>query len=464
MIILFGRSAISEFRKQKILGQVGKVIPGCQSVEARFVYFVDLEHALKNTLNEHQMDVLVQLLDAETSPIKDQQKRARHPIQRTVIPRLGTISPWATKATDIVHHCGLHNIRRIERGISWRFSGLSGGTSSNRHETLPITDNVLRAGGIYDPMTESILENLHDAEKLFAMQTPAPLVMIDLLNGGIDALKTANDEFGFSLSEQEQVYLLKSFKKLGRNPSDVELMMFAQVNSEHCRHKIFNADWRIDGIAQAQSLFSMIRHTHAQNSAGTLSAYNDNAAALEGSIAERLATDERHRYCFQAEEVHFTAKVETHNHPTAISPFQGAATGCGGEIRDEGATGRGGKPKAGLVGYSVSHLRLPDLPQPWEVAENKPQRIASPLQIMLEGPIGAAAFNNEFGRPSIVGYFRSFEQTHRQPDSPIQGVSDMAITSRLCWQEAWAIFAHQMSKNALFLRAHRLSFWEARRC
>ena len=414
MIIIPGASALSAFRQEKTLSRVRKVIPNCQSVEAKFIYFADIENAPENALDECEAYLLAQLLDvphfSPTSTEDQEYEAVDYRIQaRTVIPRLGTISPWSTKATDIVHHCGLNNIRRIERGVGWRFTAPSG----NREKfssSGEMSDNAIFAGLIYDPMTESILANPHQAEKLFTTETPTPRLIIDLLNGGLDALRTANDEFGFALSDAEQIYLLNSFAQLGRNPSDVELMMFAQVNSEHCRHKIFNADWIVDGVTQAQSLFAMIRHTHTQNSVGTLSAYHDNAAVLEGSLAERLATDSSHRYCFQHEAVHFTAKVETHNHPTAISPFAGAATGCGGEIRDEGATGQGGKPKAGLVGYAVSHLRLPNLPQPWEVPENKPERIASPLQIMLEGPLGAAAFNNEFGRPNIAGYFRSFEQ------------------------------------------------------
>ncbi|WP_423906677.1 phosphoribosylformylglycinamidine synthase [Candidatus Spongiihabitans sp.] len=423
MLVIPGLSAISEFRKEKAIGHLCKAMSNCPShrgilqisVDAKFVYFVDL----KNPLNEHEKGILAQLLNlgatdfiehsGKDNPVYlDGYSSSGTSQTRTVIPRLGTISPWATKATDIFHHCGLEQINRIERGTRWRFA-----VSGNQQ-----ISNKILAGVVYDPMTESILEDPRDAEKLFATEMPTPLVIIDLLGGGLKALKVANEKFGFALSAAEQSYLVDSFKSLGRNPTDVELMMFAQVNSEHCRHKIFNADWDIDGVSQAQSLFAMIRHTHTQNRAGTLSAYDDNAAVLEGSMAQRLAADGNdHGYRFQLEPVHFTAKVETHNHPTAISPFPGASTGCGGEIRDEGATGRGGKPKAGLVGYTVSHLRLPDLPQPWEATENKPERIASPLQIMLEGPVGAAAFNNEFGRPSIAGYFRSFEQVDHQPGS-----------------------------------------------
>ncbi len=421
MISIPGGSAISDFRKEKRLIRIQKVMPNCQSVAARFVYFADLEQPLE----EGAADILAQLLNADTltfatthGAAERNATEAENLLQTcTVIPRLGTISAWATKATDIVHRCGLDHIRRIERGVDWRFFGFRGNALDTEQRCLyrQAADSAALAGVIYDPMTESILADARDAERLFTTEMSAPLRIIDLLKGGRAALQEANDEFGFALSDEEQQYLLHRFKQLRRNPTDVELMMFAQVNSEHCRHKIFNADWHIDGIAQPQSLFAMIQHSHAQNRAGTLSAYHDNAAVLEGTMAERLAADgNSHCYHFQREAVHFTAKVETHNHPTAISPFSGASTGCGGEIRDEGATGRGGKPKAGLVGYSVSHLRLPDLPQPWEATENKPERIASPLQIMLEAPIGAAAFNNEFGRPNITGYFRSFEQVEWQ--------------------------------------------------
>ena len=406
MLIISGTSAASDFRKEKALEQIREIIPNCDSVEPKFIYFLDVA----GDLNQQQTEIANQLLNSDSGAGPDQfdddSKASSNTRCRFVVPRLGTISPWATKATDIFHHCGLDQVKRVERGIQWRLRMRDG---------CRISDDSMLAGVIYDPMTESILDAASQAEELFAVATPAPLVSVDLLDGGVDALRRANQEFGFALSEDELIYLVDSFNKLGRNPTDVELMMFAQVNSEHCRHKIFNADWKLDGVPQAQSLFAMIRHTHQQNSQGTLIAYSDNAAAIEGAMAQRWAPDvDSHRYTYQTEPIHFTAKVETHNHPTAISPFPGASTGSGGEIRDEGATGRGGKPKAGLVGYSVSHLRLPDLPQPWEAQERKPTRIASPLQIMLEGPIGAAAFNNEFGRPCITGYFRSFEQI---PDS-----------------------------------------------
>ncbi len=413
MLIVPGADALSEFRKQKILARIQEFAPSCVRIDAIHYYFIDNSE----TLLPRQHAIVAQLLNVDATavdatgvdaagdrPAVAVRSQGGPPLTRYVVPRLGTISPWSSKATDIFHLCGLGSIRRVERGIRWRFAGL---------DSLP---SESAAGVIYDPMTESLLDRERDTEALFVQSAPAPLAVIDLLAGGASALEAADRESGFALNREEQDYLLKRFAELGRNPTDVELMMFAQVNSEHCRHKIFNADWNIDGIDQDRTLFSMIRATHDQNSGGTLSAYRDNAAVLEGFDSERFAPHPESRlYSFVEESVHFVAKVETHNHPTAISPFAGAATGSGGEIRDEGATGRGGKPKAGLVGYSVSHLRLPGLEQPWEPPQQKPRRIAGPLQIMLEAPIGAAAFNNEFGRPNICGYFRTFEQVADQP-------------------------------------------------
>ena len=397
MLIIPGTSALSEFRREKIFARIKRRIHSCTSIEARYYYFA--EEA--DSLTADQRGLVNQLLnvDGNLDALGEHAKKGDHDLIRYVVPRVGTISPWSTKATDIFHLCGLTQINRVERGVQWRLCGLQ---ESDFQEI---------AGEICDPMTESVLQIVEDAENLFNTSEPARLIIIDLLQGGVEALAAANQEHGFALSPQEQDYLVESFVEMGRNPTDVELMMFAQVNSEHCRHKIFNAEWKIDGEKKDKSLFSMIRNTHHHQNDGTLVAYSDNAAILEGSVAHRLAPDKNSRkYNYIEEPVHFSAKVETHNHPTAISPFPGASTGSGGEIRDEGATGRGGKPKAGLVGYSVSHLRIPDLPQPWEFPENKPDRIASPLQIMTEGPLGAAAFNNEFGRPNICGYFRSYEQ------------------------------------------------------
>ncbi|MCX8085921.1 MAG: phosphoribosylformylglycinamidine synthase [Rhodocyclaceae bacterium] len=316
-----------------------------------------------------------------------------------VVPRLGTISPWSSKATEIAKNCGFGKIQRIERGIAYHLPGREKSALAGRQLAL-----------LYDRMTESLLDSFAEAEKLFHHVAPQPLTRVDVLGGGRDALVAANAELGLALSEDEIDYLFDNFTRLGRNPTDVELMMFAQANSEHCRHKIFNASWDIDGEAQAQSLFQMIRQTHAAHPQGTIVAYADNAAVIEGAKIKRFFPQADGRYAYVEDETHILAKVETHNHPTAISPFPGAATGAGGEIRDEGATGRGAKPKAGLCGFSVSDLKIPGFEQPWESSYGKPERIASALEIMIEGPLGAAAFNNEFGRPNLAGYFRTFEQ------------------------------------------------------
>ncbi|MDX8401075.1 MAG: phosphoribosylformylglycinamidine synthase, partial [Mariprofundaceae bacterium] len=315
-----------------------------------------------------------------------------------VTPRIGTISPWSSKATDIARLCGLESLARIERGIAWRI----GGVDAARREAV--------AALIHDRMTESVLEDVAAMRALFAHHAPAPLVRVDVLGGGRAALERANREMGLALSPDEIDYLLENFTQMGRNPTDAELMMFAQANSEHCRHKIFNARWIVDGRPQPHSLFAMIRHTHECHPEGTLVAYRDNASIIEGGAAARFHPGPDRRYAARQRLTHILMKVETHNHPTAISPFPGAATGAGGEIRDEGATGTGAKPKAGLCGFSVSNLRIPGFTQPWERDFGRPARIASALEIMIDGPIGAAAFNNEFGRPNICGYFRAWEQ------------------------------------------------------
>ncbi|MBI3094335.1 MAG: phosphoribosylformylglycinamidine synthase, partial [Rhodocyclales bacterium] len=314
-----------------------------------------------------------------------------------VTPRLGTISPWSSKATDIARNCGFAAVKRIERGTAYHVSG-------------KVAQELALATRLHDRMTESVLDSIDAARALFHHVAPQPLASVDLQGGGRAALVVANRELGLALSEDEIDYLVENFGKLGRNPTDVELMMFAQANSEHCRHKIFNASWTVDGEAQPLSLFGMIRETHKAHPEGTVVAYSDNAAVIEGANIRRFYPRADHGYTYGEELTHILAKVETHNHPTAISPFPGAATGSGGEIRDEGATGRGSKPKAGLCGFSVSDLKIPGYVQPWESDYGKPERIASALDIMIEGPIGAAAFNNEFGRPNLAGYFRSFEQ------------------------------------------------------
>ncbi|MCK5190184.1 MAG: phosphoribosylformylglycinamidine synthase, partial [Methylococcales bacterium] len=319
-----------------------------------------------------------------------------------VVPRPGTISPWSSKATEIVERCGLASVNRIERGVEYRVASYSNNLSSEVKNKI--------SSLVHDRMIQSVFEN-EDGLDLFVHHDPQPLQTVAIIEQGREALVLANTELGLALSADEMDYLTDSFKSLGRNPTDVELMMFAQANSEHCRHKIFNASWVIDGEEQAKSLFGMIRNTADKNPEGILSAYSDNASVAEGSKAQVfIRNPQTGEYNYTEEDAHLLMKVETHNHPTAISPHPGAATGSGGEIRDEGATGRGSSTKAGLTGFTVSHLKIPGFEQPWEHDNGKPERISSALDIMLEGPIGGAAFNNEFGRPNFAGYFRSFEQ------------------------------------------------------
>ncbi|VAW76305.1 Phosphoribosylformylglycinamidine synthase, synthetase subunit / Phosphoribosylformylglycinamidine synthase, glutamine amidotransferase subunit [hydrothermal vent metagenome] len=392
MLQYAGAPAFSSFRLRKLLERVQQVVAGITRVDARYVHFVELEQ----TLDAHQKPLLGQLL----GEVSVTSSKATH--QFWVVPRLGTISPWSSKATDIAHNCGLANVARIERGICFGLETESVLGDAALEQVMAL---------LHDRMTESVLNHIEDAEVLFSHARPAPLASVDILQGGREALSAADRELGLALSSDEIDYLLDSFTALDRNPTDVELMMFAQANSEHCRHKIFNASWVIDGKPQDTSLFNMIRATHRASPEGVLSAYHDNSAVIEGSPAQRFFADaDTGSYCEHAEHAHIQIKVETHNHPTAISPFPGAATGSGGEIRDEGATGRGAKPKAGLCGFSVSNLRIPGFVQPWETDYGKPERIVSALDIMIEGPLGAAAFNNEFGRPNLCGYFRTFEE------------------------------------------------------
>ncbi|HEY4158896.1 MAG TPA: phosphoribosylformylglycinamidine synthase [Polyangiaceae bacterium] len=398
MLVLRGSAARSAARLMRLLARLRERNSSISAVDARFVHFV----ALEGTLASADVDKLDRLL--RYGPRSEAPAVAGRSFW--VVPRLGTISPWASKATDIAHICGLATVERIERGIVYTLSGA-------------IADERALLGALHDRMTESVLQSEADAAGLFKHAEPRPLGMIDALGEGRGALERANLELGLALSEDEIEYLLESFRRLGRNPNDVELMMFAQANSEHCRHKIFNADFVIDGEKQAASLFKMIRRTTEASPDGVLSAYRDNAAVIEGSRAGRFfPTPEDGVYRAHSEPTHLLMKVETHNHPTAISPFPGAATGSGGEIRDEGATGRGAKPKAGLTGFSVSNLRLPGKHRPWEQDYGKPARLASALEIMIDGPLGGAAFNNEFGRPNLAGYFRSFELSADGPAGP----------------------------------------------
>ncbi|RMG27569.1 MAG: phosphoribosylformylglycinamidine synthase [Gammaproteobacteria bacterium] len=394
MLHVPGGPALSAFRTEKTLRRLRDAGLPVTRLATAWQYFVDLERRLA----PRQEAVLRRLLD-ETGT--EAVERPADSLQFLVVPRIGTISPWASKATDIAHNCGLDRVRRIERGLCWWLHAEGPLTEAQVARLLPL---------IHDRMTETVLREFGEAEALFMRAEPQPLTTVDVLNGGREALAAANRELGLALSDDEIDYLVESFRGLGRNPTDVELMMFAQANSEHCRHKIFNANWIIDGVRQDRSLFDMIRASHRASPDGILSAYRDNAAVIEGWPAERFYPDAACRYRGHEQLAHIMMKVETHNHPTAISPFPGAATGAGGEIRDEGATGRGAKPKAGLCGFSVSNLRIPGFIQPWETDHGKPDRIVSALEIMIEGPLGAAAFNNEFGRPNLCGYFRTFEE------------------------------------------------------
>ena len=390
MQTLIGSPALSDFKNQRLLAALKEENPSITGVSAYYCHFADTA----GELDTEQSQQLQQLLTY--GPRMAAQERDGD--LALVLPRIGTISPWSSKATDIAHICGLTTIKRIERGVAYYLQGAQ-------------WTDALRSL-IHDRMTQITVTQLGDAQPLFEQAVPAPMAYVELLKGGRDALATANQELGLALSEDEIDYLVTSYTELGRDPTDIELMMFAQANSEHCRHKIFNASWTIDGNDKDLSLFAMIKNTFANYSEGVLSAYKDNSAVMTGSTGKRFFPDAGDDvYRAHEEEVHILMKVETHNHPTAISPFPGAATGSGGEIRDEGATGRGAKPKAGLTGFSVSNLQIPGLEQPWEKAYGKPDRIVTPLEIMTEGPLGGAAFNNEFGRPALGGYFRTFEQS-----------------------------------------------------
>ncbi|MBA3903296.1 MAG: phosphoribosylformylglycinamidine synthase [Rhodocyclaceae bacterium] len=383
---LRGAAAFSASRLSRLTQTVKGALPRLKSLAAEHWYFVELDAPLAPA----ELDRLKDLLSAHP--------QGAEPAGTLflVTPRLGTISPWSSKATEIARQCGFASLSRIERGTAFHVDA-----KGSPETILPL---------IHDRMTESALDSLDAAQALFRHYAPQPLTTVDVVGKGRAALAEANTAMGLALSEDEIDYLVDNFTRVGRNPTDVELMMFAQANSEHCRHKIFNASWVIDGQAQEHSLFGMIRETHKRHPQGTVVAYSDNAAVIEGATVKRFHPGTDGAYVWREEETHLLAKVETHNHPTAISPFPGAATGSGGEIRDEGATGRGSKPKAGLCGFSVSNLQIPGFEQPWEQDYGRPDRIASALSIMIEGPIGAAAFNNEFGRPNLAGYFRTFEQ------------------------------------------------------
>ena len=398
ILSLAGRPALSPFRLAKLLQSLAAARSAHRvaAINATFVHFVEVSRPL----GADERTTLERLLT-----YGPEMPAAAAAVATTflVVPRPGTLSPWSSKATDISRNCGLSAVTRIERGIVYAVATRDGAplVDADRAALLPL---------LHDRMIEAVFTDMADAAKLFAHFPPRPLTSIALIAEGRGALERANVALGLALAPDEIDYLHARFRALGRDPTDVELMMFAQANSEHCRHKIFNAQYIVDGVTQPHSLFGMIRETHKAHPQGTVVAYADNSAVMEGATVARFYPRDGGRYGARRESTHTLMKVETHNHPTAIAPFPGAATGSGGEIRDEGATGVGGKPKAGLVGFTVSHLRIPALTQAWENDYGKPDRIASALSIMLDGPIGAAAFNNEFGRPNLAGYFRTFEQ------------------------------------------------------
>ena len=388
---LRGASALSLFRIQKLAQKAAALGLPQAEISSEYWYFVS-STAPFDAAQTEKLQALLSAVRVDT-PAAGQSLFL-------ITPRIGTISPWSSKATDIAHNCGLDGVERIERGMAVYVSG-----------SLHDKERAQWASLLHDRMTESVLPDFQSAEKLFAAHEDQSFDTVDVLGGGRAALEAADKSMGLALSSDEMDYLLENYRALNRNPSDVELMMFAQANSEHCRHKIFNADFILNGEKQEKSLFRMIRDTHEASPQGTVVAYKDNSSVIEGAEIERFYpnADQGQAYGFHKENTHIIMKVETHNHPTAIAPFAGAATGAGGEIRDEGATGRGSRPKAGLTGFTTSNLQIPGFRQPWEQDYGKPGHIASPLDIMTDGPLGGAAFNNEFGRPNLLGYFRTFE-------------------------------------------------------
>ncbi|QYJ99586.1 phosphoribosylformylglycinamidine synthase [Shewanella alkalitolerans] len=392
MEIIRGAPALSAFRVQKLMEACQSAALPVQDIYAEFIHLADLTEAL----DAGETQQLAKLLTYGPAI----EAHAPQGNLYFVTPRPGTISPWSSKATDIAHNCGLNKVKRLERGIAYYVQA----------DNLDDAQQKQLLGLLHDRMVEVVLPDFEQASSLFARTEPAVFTSVDVLGEGKAALEAANVKLGLALAPDEIDYLVENFQRLNRNPNDVELMMFAQANSEHCRHKIFNADWTIDGEVQPKSLFKMIKNTFEKTPDHVLSAYKDNAAVMEGSVAGRFFPEPNGVYAYHTEPMHILMKVETHNHPTAISPYPGAATGSGGEIRDEGATGRGSKPKAGLTGFSVSNLKIPGFVQPWEGDYGKPDRIVTALDIMTEGPLGGAAFNNEFGRPALLGYFRTYEQ------------------------------------------------------
>ena len=395
MQLIPGAGAFSPFRQASLLRRLQELEPAVTHVRGDYLFLLQLAGPLAG----QDLERTLQLLKSANEPEETAGgETAGKCLSLYVVPRIGTQSPWSSKATNIFHSCGLSQVKRVERGLHIQLAGIG--------KVSPELERLLA-----DRMTETCIFAADELHRLFTQGAPGGLRRVPVLEEGRDALVVANRNWGLALADDEIEYLHARFAELGRNPSDAELMMFAQANSEHCRHKTFRASWEINGAAKQSSLFDLIQNTfRLANGEGVLSAYTDNAAVLEGHEGYWFYPQKNRIYAFRKSPAHLLMKVETHNHPTAIAPHPGAATGSGGEIRDEGAVGRGAKPKAGLVGFTVSNLRIPDLPQPWEGTESRPSRIASPLQIMLEGPVGSASFNNEFGRPSICGYFRTFEQ------------------------------------------------------
>ncbi|WP_298635997.1 phosphoribosylformylglycinamidine synthase [uncultured Umboniibacter sp.] len=397
-MLLAAQSCLSHFRNQQILSRLQQVDSDVASVSAHFVLLLEGNNL---AASQTTIDRLLQVTGGQVEGA-------------LIVPRIGTISPWSSKATDILRNCGVLGLARVERGEAWQFFDAAGAV---------IEPTAALLAEVFDPMTSEVLPSLSDYSKVFSHAEPKPFTRVTLGTDGAAALAQANRELGLALGEDEIEYLLTKYSELGRDPVDTELMMFAQANSEHCRHKIFNASWTIDGVDQPLSLFAMIRNTYKVSGDNVLSAYSDNASVTRGPVVDRLwVSPDSNEYGYSNESVHMLMKVETHNHPTAIAPHPGAGTGSGGEIRDEGAVGRGSKPKVGLTGFSVSNLRIPGFNQPWEVDFGKPERICSAFEIMQEGPIGGAAFNNEFGRPNINGYFRTYEQRlNTDLDSEVRG-------------------------------------------
>ncbi|MBA3539131.1 MAG: phosphoribosylformylglycinamidine synthase, partial [Deltaproteobacteria bacterium] len=416
MMIVPGRAALSVARRGRVIAKLEVVSPGLATLDTRWEHLVVTTRSLFEAETAQLAQMLTYGPDVPAMSPPGSLSSAPHTAVATtarfwIAPRIGTTSPWSSKATDIAHVCGLGSITRIERVTAYTVTGVG-------------IEVAVIGAALADRMTETVITQESELERVVATAvTPRALAYVALGTDGAATLREASKRLGLALAEDEIAYLVKRYGELGRDPTDVELMMFAQANSEHCRHKIFNATWTVDGVKQADSLFQLIKRSTEASPAGVLSAYKDNAAVIEGNAADRLFPDPDNVYRAHVELSHILGKVETHNHPTAISPYPGAATGSGGEIRDEGATGRGGKPKAGLVGFTVSDLRLPGALEPWEPPADRwigsPARIATALDIMTDGPLGGAAFNNEFGRPAILGYFRTFERGDRGFHKPV---------------------------------------------